>query len=244
MYQVGSRVADSLVLQKAQSALMKDSNSAQPVNSRQINHHGKSFLLHQWIEISGVHHINDFNRPVTCTLLLPYVKNQLESLFTSVLPGGTKCFNGIPCFIEINRKGTIFRSSFTYRSLDAWHDWVYISYKCGTSNNLQDQNILGQIMFFVDLSAISPINSTPFQPGIYAIIRSLKEEKKDVQNSTLLLYGTKDCIANNNDPKYEIIDVESFVGPAFVIPDIGNVQSPNKVFVVPSRKKWHNYFNI
>ena len=244
VYQVGSRVADSLVLQKAQSALMKDSDSNEPVNPRQINHHGKSFLLRQWVEGTDEHRLDDFNKPLTCTFLLPYVKNQLESLFTSVLPDGTECFNGIPCFTEINRKGTIFRGSFTYRSLDPWHDWVYISYKCGPLNNLQDQHILGQIMFFVDMSGIPTENPSPFQPGIYAIIRSLKEEEKDVPNSTLLSYGTKDCIANTDDPRYEIIDVERFVGPAFVIPDIGNVQSPNKVFVVPSRKKWHNYFNV
>lgn len=121
-------------------------------------------------------------------------------------------------FTEHKRFEQIFRGSPKHLG-KPWRDWVMVDW--GNNNILP-----AQIWIFVDLQEIP--DNLPYQPGVYAVIESANANDDEEENefSELFVPYTKEMRDDDNPQnlkrKFYLVDVESFVAPTVVIPDIGN----------------------
>ena len=142
-------------------------------------------------------------------------------------------------YTEHSRNGTMFRAHASYRN-KVWRDWVWVDW--GDDGGLLPNKIWG----FVDLTQIPQNNGvsiggvTDLPPGIYAVVESATMTGRCTE--IVLSYET-DCVKRNgkvHDLKFYLADVEAFVEPAIVVPDIGN--EINRYLVVKSRQEWRESF--
>jgi hypothetical protein len=141
----------------------------------------------------------------------------------------------IPCFTEHKIEGQIYRAHPSYRDTGPWHDWVTVEYYDPQERAFF--NVIGQIMFFVDLRE----NVIPFmsqvegvtEAGTYAVIHSLESEPMPMPDSCLLSTGTR-------AKTYNLVNTASFKDTAFVTDNVG---CPRKsVVVIRPNKEWANLF--
>ena len=120
-------------------------------------------------------------------------------------------------YAEHSRFGQIFRANPLYRG-SPWNDWVMIQWD-------NSKTLPAQIACFVDLRDIPDNDHRP--AGIYAVVESATENKesKEKNLSDLFTSYTKD-VKYNKDGKvervYYMVDADSIVSTACLIPDIGN----------------------
>ena len=140
-------------------------------------------------------------------------------------------------YTEHKRQGQIFRGS-PYFMGKQWMDWVMADFG--------DDGIFPcQIWGFVDLRHL-PVEDDEQEPAICAIVESLNEVKtpSEANLSRLFVPYTKQ-IKENNDGTWErsfwICDVESFLEPTTVIPDIGNIDDTAYLRLKP-RHEWADDF--
>ena len=151
---------------------------------------------------------------------------------------------------EHKRNGVIFRTHPQYRQLGQWHDWVLVDWgvhgKCPA-----------EIWGFVDLEDFPDDWSLDYggitvQNGVYAIIESADyvQDEDEVGLSDIFIPVIKEVnqIVQHGDQqgvvkkrKFYLADVEAFVEPIVVVPDVGSVPRC-KYFHVKSRATWSNEF--
>jgi hypothetical protein len=151
----------------------------------------------------------------------------------------------IHCFTEIkvieDGQSHIYRGHPSYRGEDPWHDWVYVKWKDLDQKFVE---VPAEIQFFVKVSEdIFP--NLAYIDGYrgdrtYAVIHSMLKEPTPVGDSLLLLSGTREKDKDNKDDVFQLQKVDTFVGPAFVVDNIGCPR--NSLFVVRPRSEWPNLF--
>jgi hypothetical protein len=169
------------------------------------------------------------------------------NLFASVMEANDACdgenSNGdplwpeivIPCFTEHKIGGQMYRAHPSYRDTGPWHDWVLVEYYDRRKRSFF--NVLGQIMFFVDLRE----NIIPFlsqvqgvtEAGTYAVIHSLDNEPTPMPDSCLLSRGIR-------AKTYNLVSTTSFKDTAFVIDNVGCPQK--SVMVIRPTSEWPKLF--
>ena len=156
----------------------------------------------------------------------------------------------LPIRTEHKRKGVIFHGHPAYRQDGEWHDWVLVNWGA-------DGNLSGEIWCFLDLRAILPGKSFKFGsqtigPGVYAVIGSSyyedhKNEAFTHGKSRILHPLYKEVVPPGQLEKrqFYLTDVEAFVEPICVVPDVGNDKeehSKTRYFHVQPRKVWAQNF--
>ena len=145
---------------------------------------------------------------------------------------------------EHSRNGQMFRAHIKYRGR-VWRDWVEVDW--------DDWGKLpNKIWGFVDLGEVPEncgINygGLDLKPGVYAIVESaayLNGPSDGQTTSDIFVPIRKEVgkIVNGavTDLKFYLADVEAFVAPLTVIPDIGG--RPSDYFVVKNREEWREDF--
>jgi hypothetical protein len=141
----------------------------------------------------------------------------------------------IPCFTEHKIQGQIYRAHPSYRETGPWHDWVLVEYYDARRRGFF--NLVGEIMFFVDLrEKVIPFMSQVqgvTEAGTYAVIHSLDKETAPMPDSCLLSTGTRAMT-------YNLVNTTSFKDTAFVIDNVG---CPRKsVLVIRPTSEWAQLF--
>jgi len=146
----------------------------------------------------------------------------------------------VPVLSTHYRNGDLFRGTPWYNK-GVWRDWVVIDWG-------EDGNLPCKIWGFVDLTFLPHDSGVDYggieniAPGLYAIVESARyvEDDVEVQRSEIFVPITKDVgqMKNNKVKKlqYYLADVEAFVEPTVVIPDLGG--APNAYFEVKTKSKW------
>ena len=156
---------------------------------------------------------------------------------------------------EHKRNGQIFRSHPAYRGRTKWNDWVLVDW--GVNGQAA-----GEIWAFVDLRELPAgvqVDVGPYsvQAGVYAVIESadiIDEQDAHLLGTYAAKHGSssiftpiiKECaeIADNGSiakRQFYLADVEAFVEPICVIPDVG-IDVKRKYFQVLPRKRWAEQF--
>ena len=153
---------------------------------------------------------------------------------------------------EHSRDGQIFRGSPNFRQSGLWNDWVVVDWGAG------EGHLPNEIWCFVDLSALPNgvtlnIGDVMVQKGVYAVVESgayLEQQSEAMQEihattSDLFRPFFKDGEMTDEGEmkrrKFYLADVDAFVEPVCVIPDVGN-EVVTKYFQVVARKEWANIF--
>ena len=143
------------------------------------------------------------------------------------------------------RDGVIFRADFNFRG-SFWRDWVVVDW--GPDYGELPNKLWG----FVDLSELPAGNNGisygglgSVGPGVYAIVESSKAcTNPDRVGSELLTPIMLEVAAMSRgyvtEMRYYLAEVEAFVGPAVVVPDIGGPN--NSFFWLRSRDQWAKLF--
>jgi hypothetical protein len=143
------------------------------------------------------------------------------------------------------RNGEIFRAHTQFHG-GVWRDWVLVDWS-------EDVDVCAKLWGFVDLSDMPEDTGVEYggclglQPGVYAICES--SEYKDDANEEMLhnlfvpLEKKSSRIADNSVTKlkFHLVEVEAFVGPVTVVPDIGG--APNSYIMVKNRAEWLDDFH-
>ena len=219
--QVGNRITDHLVVNRAICSI--ENNTQQPNIPELLG--GTRFFLccmvagDSYVAMRNQHNMAELEYPQD---VLSGVGQALCPLFSDHM---------VPCFTE-HRRGIsgelIFRGHPNYRGRP-WHDWAYFKWE---SENQTVSEYPGMIYFFCDLRQINvhPRTHNNFEPGIYAVIHSMHNIPTFVNQSRLLRKGNL-----STRSIFEICDVESLSKPAFVVNNIGVI---NTYIIIPDRKSW------
>ena len=146
---------------------------------------------------------------------------------------------------EHKREGEIFRAH-TQCYGGIWRDWVLVDWSDEVDN-------CARLWGFVDLSKLpenSGINFAGYsnlQPGVYAICEYAEYEvdadANMLHNLFVPLRKQVGRIVNDSVTKlkFYLVDVETFVGPVTVVPDVGG--QPNSYIMVKNRAEWLDDFH-
>ena len=157
----------------------------------------------------------------------------------------------IPICAEHCRGGQIFRSHPNFLGKGPWRDWVMIRWTTG--------DLPAKLWGFLDLSAIPEgtemalsVGKDSVEKGIYAIIESADyiEEDENPGPTDITSDLFRECLLETemlNDAgdivqrRYYLVDVESFIGPMVVIPNIGATPKC-KYFEMTPKAEWAEQF--
>ena len=156
----------------------------------------------------------------------------------------------LPIYAEHIREGQMFRGCPNHRGMGMWNDWVLVDWG-------SDKAQPCQIWCFLDLRSL-PRNATvtvddiKVQRGVYAVVESADFEEEDAEEEdpwkSILFQGCrKECKFLNNNLKcvgerqFYLADVEAFVDPVCVIPDVGNSDIMRYLMLKP-RTDWAQLF--
>ena len=143
------------------------------------------------------------------------------------------------------RKGIIFRADFCFHG-SSWRDWVIVNW------GREYGELANKLWGFVDLRGLPSGNSaitygglTRVVPGIYAVVESTtKNDDPNLLKGEMMtpILTEVDAIDRGfvTKMRFYLAEVEAFVGPAVVVPDIGGPK--NAYFWLKSREKWANLF--
>ena len=141
---------------------------------------------------------------------------------------------------ELVRHGARFRANHCYRTR-VWRDWVVIDW------GEEEGQLPAKLWGFVDFTQLSPDFCVPFQQsevtrGMFAIVESaVYSIEPETMQSELFRRIVKEVGGPNEGPyRFYLVDIESFVRPIVVIPDIGG--KPNEYFELRDRDKWKEDF--
>jgi len=157
----------------------------------------------------------------------------------------------LPIATEHKRNGQIFRGHPNYRRGGVWNDWVIVDWGVGHGQ------LPCEIWCFVDLTELPAgvsvkVDGVQIRNGVYGVVESsafLSEEQqvKDggVKNSDLFTAIQKEVFVDDDgefeNRSFYLADVEAFVEPVVVVPDVGSVDS-GRYFMVTPRQEWANIF--
>jgi hypothetical protein len=158
-------------------------------------------------------------------------------------------FPVLPICAEHSRGGQMFRAHPNFMGKGAWRDWVMINWDGGP----QPAKIWG----FVDLSCmplgrrITLTNGKEVQQGVFAIIESAdyvemdanaaKVITSDLFTDIVLETSMLNAMGEVAVQKYYLVDVETFMDPIVVIPNIG-AQPKCKYLLMTPRAQWSEQF--
>ena len=146
-------------------------------------------------------------------------------------------------FTEHHRDGQIFRAHPNYRQLGHWNDWVLVDWGGRAKQPCQ-------IWGFIDLSNAPNTTANGFvenvegirvERGVYAVVESADYEES-AGSSDLFIPCVKECRSLKADGciqrrRFYLADVEAFLQPITVIPDIGN-ENKLRYLQVKGRHEW------
>ena len=145
-------------------------------------------------------------------------------------------------YTTYKRKGNIFRASPHYRG-KVWRDWVIVDWGVGWGK------LPNKLWGFLDLRSLplrnryqyGGLNGIP--PGIYGIVESVTACNSELDTDLLSFVETE--VESMTDGfvdglKFYLADVDAFVEPAIIIPDIGGPN--NRYMHVKGRHLWSNIF--
>ena len=150
---------------------------------------------------------------------------------------------------EHKRNGTIFRGHPQFRGTGQWNDWVKLDW-------VGHGHLPAEIWCFIDFSTLADNVSVKYggvtvKKGVYAVVESSEYVKEDcdgvqVQLGSDLLRVIRKEIASENEKgeitrQLYLADVEAFVDPICVVPDIG-ADDKLRYFEVLPRKQWSDVF--
>ena len=150
---------------------------------------------------------------------------------------------------EHKRNGTIFRGHPQFRGPGQWNDWVKLDW-------VGHGHLPAEIWCFIDFSTLADNVSVKYggvtvKKGVYAVVKSSEYVKEDcdgvqVQQGSDLLRVIRKEIASENEKgeitrQLYLADVEAFVDPICVVPDIG-ADDKLRYFEVLPRKQWSDVF--
>ena len=149
--------------------------------------------------------------------------------------------DSMPLYNAHHRNGQIFRASAQYRG-NVWRDWVIVDWD-------DHGHLPNKLWGFVDLTAL-PENSginygglISLEPGLYAIVESAKYCGEE-HDSELVRELLTDCrVDNAGNPigyTFYLADVEAFVDPCIVIPNLGG--PANGYLLLRERDEWRGRF--
>jgi hypothetical protein len=148
---------------------------------------------------------------------------------------------------EHKRNGALFRAHPNYRKRGYWNDWVLVDWGA-------DGKLPCELWCFIDLRGVFPddlrlqLAGCVIQNGVYAVVESSTylEDEEEIGQSDLFVPIQKEVDDINEEGvvskrRFYLADVEAFVEPITVVPNVG---SSNKCmyFHVLSRKKWSDRF--
>ena len=146
-------------------------------------------------------------------------------------------------FTEHRRNGTIFRAHPNYRQLGHWNDWVQVDWGPGGKQPCQ-------IWCFIDLRRVphgfgKTVDGVRVQKGVFAVVESADYEQM-AGNSDLFIPCIKECRQLDNSGniakrQFYLADVEAFLHPVTVIPDVGS-ENKLRYLQVKARKEWADCF--
>jgi len=150
----------------------------------------------------------------------------------------------IPICAEHSRNGIIFRAHPNYRGKGPWRDWVMI--------NWDEGEYPAQIMGFLDLRGfpegerVRLTNGKTVERGVYAVVESclyvdeLRPESdifRPLKLETTLINDAGSVAVR----KFYVVEVDSFIDPIVVIPNIGAVPRCQYLLMAP-RCEWAEDF--
>jgi len=179
---------------------------------------------------------------------LPRVELDLVDFVAGLEEEVAEHMNCVPLYTTYTRDGIIFRGAFDYRN-HIWRDWVVVDWG-------KDGKLPNKLWGFVDLRAI-PSNLprhlqlnygglSNISPSIYAIVESATlspEVEGDVKCEIFTRLHTEVGAKTDgfvSELKFYLADVEAFVNPCIVIPNLGG--ETNSYFWVQNRGDWAESF--
>ena len=150
---------------------------------------------------------------------------------------------------EHKRNGQIFRGHPHYRG-GLWNDWVIVDW------GNQDGQLPCEIWCFVDLTALPEgltirVGECYVQKGLCAVVETTfivdqEEDKEHATNSDFFTPIIKEVLQNEETQemesrKFYLADVEAFLAPAVVVPDVGS-ECVTKYFHLSPRRDWAKHF--
>ena len=151
---------------------------------------------------------------------------------------------------EHTRIGQTFRGHPDYRGKGPWQDWVMVDW------GRKHGHLPAEIWCFVDLTGLPDDFSVDFQgnrigQGVFAVIessyycRNMDSNNIEINTSEMFTPIIKEVASESPEGivvrRYYLADVEAFVSPIAVVPDIGKDDSL-RYFVLTPRKDWAKGF--
>jgi hypothetical protein len=151
---------------------------------------------------------------------------------------------GLEIRTEHTRHGIKFRAHAKYRG-GIWRDWVLVQWNQG------DDPLPARIWGYVDLnklaqnSGVKHGGNDDLDPGVYAIVECATYLDENGANSLSNIFTPikKKVIQRDGFVSKSVLylaDVETFVAPIAVIPDIGG--DKNAYFVIKNQSQWKENF--
>jgi hypothetical protein len=149
----------------------------------------------------------------------------------------------MPIFAEHSRNGVIFRGHPNYRGKGTWRDWAMVKWNEG--------QYPAQIWCFVDLTGFPTgktvqVGDIVVEKGIYAVVESAtvdvdSEAISDIWIPITTVVKRMSAGGEVMEKKFYLADVEAFVSPLCVMPNIG--AKPNcRYLMMKPREKWADDF--
>ena len=152
--------------------------------------------------------------------------------------------NGVELRTEHRRHGLTFRAHSNYKG-GVWRDWVLVQW------NETEDPLPARIWGYVDLrglpqnSGIKHGGNDSLDPGVYAIVESASYIGDEGENNLSNIFTPikKELVVTDGFVRKSVLylaDVETFVAPIAVVPDIGGEK--NAYFVVKNKTQWRENF--
>ena len=141
------------------------------------------------------------------------------------------------------RNGEIFRSHTQFHG-GVWRDWVMVDW--------DDEDVPAKVWGFVDLSKMSEESGVNYggvaklEPAVYAIVEYAEDKEEEeggnLHNLFTPLVKKVSRIRGGAVTRlsFWLVDVEAFLHPITVVPDIGG--KPNEYIMVKTREDWKDDF--
>ena len=149
----------------------------------------------------------------------------------------------VPIRTEYSRDGQIFRANSQYRG-HVWRDWVIVDWG-------EEGHLANKIWGFLDLrelpqDSLLSHGGIDLQPGIFAVVENsvVSRDQDALDMSELFVPIAMEVggltLNNVSHLSFYLADVEAFVKPVAVIPDIGGQR--NGYFLLRERASWKEMF--
>ena len=174
-------------------------------------------------------------------------QNQLEELCNFLITENyIVCDKNIEFYTEHTREGVVFRADPNFNNENIpWYDWVKINWGSKRSS----ESVPAKLLIFVDFRTCfcRPFcygSSTVSEPGVYAIVYSLKNEPNEKAHKISLLvdFGKIMISSKNQKPELFIVNVDAIEDTLIAVPYQTNedfVHANEWLFMKP-RYEWND----